>query len=282
MKKSKRLLRQNGSALLQVIAAMFILSSGLTGALSLIIGAMRANDTQMHRLIATNLAQEGLEMMHNMRDTNWMVYPSNLRECWNFWPDKDENYEINAGDGICEANVNTGQNNHPWAAATGKDPWPHTSPTPTPTNPEQIPQKFIIDVDLSNFRWNLISEDNFDESGNFDYRDGFLLFKRTLKNGPSFYSHNKYDDDPNTDDIIVEPTPYTRSIGLYYIDSTTPNNYDDSDFPIIRGGYFPADKAKDNRLLVVSRVEWSNGGVTHNVTLSTILTDYLNREGWDS
>ncbi len=262
MINTSRLLRPKGSALLQVIAAMFVLSSGMTGALSLIIGAMRANDTQMHRLIATGLAQEGLEMMHNMRDTNWLVYSSNLRECWHFWPDTNKNFIVGDG-GDVECTPESGQNNHEWKPDIGD-----------PDN--TIPKKFIVDVDLASFRWNLISEDDFGVQGDIDYTDGFRLYRKTTAEGTQFYTHNK-----NTQvGESVATTPYTREIGLYYIDDT---DYDDTLYPTIVGGYFPeADTAADNRILIVSRVEWSNGGVDHNVTLSKIMTDYYDRHEWDS
>ncbi len=279
MMTKRFLLRRKGSALLQVIAAMFILSSGLTGALSLIIGAMRANDTQMHRLIATNLAQEGLEMMHNMRDTNWLVYSSNLRECWNYWPDVNENFILGDGADI-ECEPTSGQNLHPWNPYEGDTLPPeyaNVSEIPCAVKDvKQFPKKFIIDFDPDNFLWNLVSEEKFGILSGVDYSSGFLLFKKTDVDGMTFYTHNQTTDVGET----IENTPYSRSIGIYYIDAP---GYDDTDYPNICGGYFPdGDTSADNRILIVSRVEWSNGGVAHNVTLSTIMTDYYDRHEWES
>lgn len=280
MKRATQLFRPCGSALLEVIAAVFVLSAGMTGALSLIIGAMNANNTQMNRIIATNLAQEGIEMIHNMRDTNWLYYKNTLRECWNFWPDFNENKIIDIGDTECIPE--DGQNNHPWAPEANTVKLPiGCDGAACKCEVGECAKKYIVDIDLATFRWNLVTEDNFDDTGGIDYSGKFLLYKKKLENGSTFYTHDKTDGDGAGDGEIVTPSIFSREIGLYYIDDP---NYDDTDFPIVKGGFYQSGQTgKDNRLLVISRVTWKSQGIDHNVTLSTIMTDYYNRQGgWDT
>ena len=233
---------------MEVLISFFVLAIGLTGSLSIIVSAGKANKTHQNRLIATNLAQESLEAIRNIRDTNWLVYSSNLRECWNFWPDTDENGIIDASDAPCVPNTD-GQNDHPIPGG----------------------QSFLVDFDPDNFQWNLVPASNFSSSSidpSKDFSGGFSLFKNA-----GFFTHNR----GNPTD---SPTAFSREIKIYYLDN--PNFVDNGD-GTFSGGDFPVgDKSKDNRILVISRVSWEERGATRSVVLSTIFTDFLARTEWNS
>lgn len=72
MNKNK-LKRQFGFSILEVIIAILIISIGMIGVLSLITQNIQAQDISKNDLIASQLAQEGLELVRNIRDENWLA-----------------------------------------------------------------------------------------------------------------------------------------------------------------------------------------------------------------
>ncbi len=70
---------QSGSTLIEVIVAMTIMVLGLTAMLSLAIASLAMSRATKERVVALNLAREGIELTRAVRDTNW------LRDdrCWN-------------------------------------------------------------------------------------------------------------------------------------------------------------------------------------------------------
>lgn len=78
--------KQEGFTLLEAMVSIFILLVGVTGSLVLVSSGITNLNVSKNRLIASNLAQEGLEIVHNIRDNNWLnsrklvTLPS-----WNDW-----------------------------------------------------------------------------------------------------------------------------------------------------------------------------------------------------
>jgi hypothetical protein len=58
--------------LIETIIAIGIIITGLSSAMSLIVQNKIATEEAEDRLIATNLAREGVEIVRNIRDTNWL------------------------------------------------------------------------------------------------------------------------------------------------------------------------------------------------------------------
>lgn len=52
--------------------SIFILLVGMTAAMTLVSGGIRGLTLSKNRLIALNLGQEGVEIIHNARDNNWL------------------------------------------------------------------------------------------------------------------------------------------------------------------------------------------------------------------
>lgn len=71
VKYGTRNTRQGGFSLIEVMLSVFLLSAGMFAAISLIGGALRESLDSRNQLIASLLAQEGVELVRNIRDNNW-------------------------------------------------------------------------------------------------------------------------------------------------------------------------------------------------------------------
>lgn len=87
--------RQSGFTILEVIVVMLIISLGLLGIISLTTQNIRVQYINKNNLIASQLAQEGLELVRNIRDTNWLTVGS----AWNQGL-ADGNYKIDYVNGM--------------------------------------------------------------------------------------------------------------------------------------------------------------------------------------
>ncbi|MFH0804812.1 MAG: hypothetical protein V1916_01295 [Patescibacteria group bacterium] len=68
---------QRGQSLLEMLIAVFILVAATTATLTLIISSINAGKESRSKMIATSLAREGVELVRNIRDSNW-IDPSPL------------------------------------------------------------------------------------------------------------------------------------------------------------------------------------------------------------
>lgn len=64
--------QKEGFSLAEVIVAIFIITIGITGSLSLISYSISSAAVGKSQIIATSLAQEGMEIIRNIRDSNWL------------------------------------------------------------------------------------------------------------------------------------------------------------------------------------------------------------------
>lgn len=69
---------KKGFSLLEVIVALFILSIGITGMLSLIVFSINNSRESRDIIVASQLAQEGIELVRNRRDSNVIANPSDV------------------------------------------------------------------------------------------------------------------------------------------------------------------------------------------------------------
>lgn len=85
---------KKGFTILEVTAALGIAMLGLLGVASLVIQNMQAQAFNKYYLTASMLAQEGLELVRNIRDENWLTFGAD-------WDD-----DINTGDGTFAIDYN--------------------------------------------------------------------------------------------------------------------------------------------------------------------------------
>lgn len=62
----------NGFTIIEVIVAIFLLAVGAGGVYTLINQSLNSMSVLRSHLIASYLAQEGIEVVRNIRDTNWI------------------------------------------------------------------------------------------------------------------------------------------------------------------------------------------------------------------
>lgn len=63
---------KKGFTIIEMLVVIFFLSLGVTGALIAIQQTMAWSETSSQRLTAIYLVQEGIEIVRNIRDTNWL------------------------------------------------------------------------------------------------------------------------------------------------------------------------------------------------------------------
>lgn len=81
-KKSFRQERR-AESIFEVIIAITVISIGITAITLLVTSVMRANNISKEFIIANNLATEGLEVISNRRESNWIEFPGYEEDCWN-------------------------------------------------------------------------------------------------------------------------------------------------------------------------------------------------------
>jgi len=62
---------KSGFTIIEVIVILFVMSMGLIGVLSLIVQNIQSQSYNKSNLIAYQLAQEGVELIRKVRDSNW-------------------------------------------------------------------------------------------------------------------------------------------------------------------------------------------------------------------
>lgn len=58
---------------MEVIAAIMVITIGMVGVVSLVVQNIEAQYINKNILMASGLAQEGLELVRNIRDANWLI-----------------------------------------------------------------------------------------------------------------------------------------------------------------------------------------------------------------
>lgn len=62
-----------GQGLLEAVIALGIIITGVVAALTLAIGSLSGANASESRIIAANFAREGIELVRNERDSNWVA-----------------------------------------------------------------------------------------------------------------------------------------------------------------------------------------------------------------
>lgn len=70
-----KLKANNGFSLIEVLVAVFVITIGFTATTTLISKSIAESIGSRDTIVASQLAQEGIEVVRNIRDQNWLVLP---------------------------------------------------------------------------------------------------------------------------------------------------------------------------------------------------------------
>lgn len=68
---NKKLKFKAGFSLIEILAVLFVVSVSLLGVVSLIVQNIQVQSINKNNLVASSLAQEGIELIRKKRDSNW-------------------------------------------------------------------------------------------------------------------------------------------------------------------------------------------------------------------
>jgi Tfp pilus assembly protein PilV len=122
---------QLGQTLIETIVAIFVLTAGLISAVGLGAYSFRSTDNASKQVVGTALAREGVEVVQNIRDTNWLTaapeecnYMGQGQFCHEAWLDGIGG-EIEVGDWGIDMNASTGA----WQFSTPSNSGLYYNPT---------------------------------------------------------------------------------------------------------------------------------------------------------
>ncbi len=73
---------EQGQTILEMLIAIFVIVVGVFGILTLIISTIQAGREGSNRIVALNLAREGIENVRSIRDSNWVYPVSATKPTW--------------------------------------------------------------------------------------------------------------------------------------------------------------------------------------------------------
>ena len=279
-----------GETIAETIIAVTILAIGITITSTLMSTSIQNMNNSKNRIIAINIAREGLEAIRNIRDTNWLRFSGKRRICWNHLP---QNLTAECADS-CNGGLSS----------------PGTTDTPIEPGTYIVYKAEGIGGDDTSCdivqRWRLASVGNIEGSSpalsnstlyHVDIDEGLNSDGDESIDGYTndwdMYNHLlNVDPDAEYNDVIgrrhAVRTPFSRTITIAYLEnqpdaSTSPSNQEGlPDIIDTEGEWSELVLSNDvdavNRIIVTSTVSWMRGSVAQSVQLKTHLTDYLGRD----
>jgi hypothetical protein len=262
---------RKGETILETLIAMGVLVIGIMMASSIMGSSIRNINSSKNRVIAVNIAKEGLEAIRNIRDTNWLKFNSKKRECWNndpkeeacpnamgnFFPIAPGNYIVYKQP-INESDLSLGWkwrleniggrsesvNPPPDLGPGDKDTYHNTTDGKTytwnGTKWVDLTQLYIVDMDVE-----------MDTDGDHNYF-----------NDPDTYNHALVEEDNALGKNLAVRTNFRRQIAISYLDD---------------GGNV-VNNPGANRMVIRAKVTWQEGKNEFSTDLVTHLSDYMGRE----
>lgn len=249
-----------GETLAETIIALSVLAIGITIASTIIVNSMRNLQNAKNRVVAVNIAREGIEAMRSIRDSNWLLYSDRRRSCWNHDPSAgactDGSDPILPGTYIIYKHSDGSwrlqlADNTPGADSDGDL---------NTENDKDLAPLSLVDIDIITL----------DSDGDGD-----------MENDLDIYNHV----DPGVSSPLgeaIEASPYIRTVRIEYMENvpgilSNTINGDSPDAIDTVTEWNDSDISLLNRLRVTAVVSWYRG-TWHSAELTTILTDHLGRE----
>lgn len=279
---------RKGEAIIETVIAMGILAIGITIAGEIMGTSLRNVNSSKNRVIAVNIAKEGLEAIRNIRDTNWLRYSGKKRECWNHQPtqyindscpdpmDQTDYKPIKPGHYIVykqpidEANISLGWKWRLESLTESSAGGEKVKKDEIPTDGTGSPSEFYIDIDNNgkpvSYIWNgneymdLTQLYVVDIDPNINSDEDTAVDQDRYKNDQDTYNHALVQEENALGKDLAVKTPFRREIIISYLDN---------------GG--EGGGSSDNRMAIRSKVTWQESKNTFSTELATHLTDYLGR-----
>lgn len=151
-------MNQKGFTLIEFFVSLFIVLIGVLGTFSVIQTVSRYSSMDSSKLQAAYLAEEGLEVIRNIRDTNYVL--GNIGEAaWVTNIGNETSYKLQAGstrfpDYFCGDYLFLDDRNPPYYYQCTNFP-----------NPQSLQREIMIEHDLGNGRMIVISKVTWEERG---------------------------------------------------------------------------------------------------------------------
>lgn len=81
---------QSWTSIIEAIVAMMIIVIWIVWVYTIYDKSMKFSNAIENRIIAISIAREWIEVTQNIRDTNWIIFWADTRNCWNTY-----NYNVN-------------------------------------------------------------------------------------------------------------------------------------------------------------------------------------------
>ncbi|MFK7779988.1 MAG: hypothetical protein QM490_02475 [Candidatus Gracilibacteria bacterium] len=93
---------RKATSIIEAMIVMLIIVTGVTGMYNMFSKSVDLSNTTMNKIQAIQMATQGIEGVTNIRDTNWLLFSSDYKNCWNtlnydascIGNDNDDNYKI--------------------------------------------------------------------------------------------------------------------------------------------------------------------------------------------
>nr|MDD3719912.1 hypothetical protein [Candidatus Gracilibacteria bacterium] len=80
---------KSGTTIIEAVIALVIIVIGIIGLYNINDKSQKLATSTENRIKAISIAREGIEVLQNIRDTNWIIFGSDTRNCWNSY-----NYDV--------------------------------------------------------------------------------------------------------------------------------------------------------------------------------------------
>ena len=243
--------KHSGETILEVLVAVFILSSVMIATFAVLGQAIKTNVDVRNRIIALNIAREGIEGVRNIRDTNWLKYSGDRRRKW-----------------LCLDSASTPDMCYP-------------------SNPNQQ----IFEVATPDYRLEFFDNGSLRRYFLESITTGALDLSATVNNAPyKLYQipegedgEKHYTHDPNNGGTNYEVTPFYRHIDLQVMNPFSEETILPSFCNEIESTCNATSSAAEcscirAKLKVTANVQWREGSDIKTVALETYLFDFFERD----
>lgn len=262
----KNLKNFTGETIVEIIIAILIILLALTTSFKVLSLAFTQKEFTRNKIMAINLAREGMEAVRYIRDYNWYYYGNNKRICWNHYQDNNDNGNLDLGVGgdlICSEEGDKKFAQHQIGSHSGskqeyilKQKGSHWFLTRNTKNGTKLSNGDFMSLNVNNLGLGSSNANNISQSyqlcESLDLENRYVSCLNQEKVSYSKTNSNR--------------TKYFRAVFIEY----------DNDPQDFSNGY------KVNEMKVSVIVKWVNKGVVKDVELITKLTDFYQRTDNDS